>query len=32
MRHALKSDFMHLFIGGFATATVAMLALVPGLL
>ncbi len=32
MRHALKSNFTQLFLGGFAVAAVAMLALVPGLL
>ncbi len=32
MRTALKSDFTMLFLGGFAVAAAAMLALVPGLL
>ena len=32
MRHALKSNFTQLFLGGFAVAAVAMLTLVPGLL
>jgi hypothetical protein len=32
MRRALSSDFTQLFLGGFAISTMAMLALLPGLL
>ncbi len=32
MRNFIRSDFLHLFVGGFAVGAVALLTLQPGLL